>query len=185
MKYLLYLSFFVMAITFVACEGEDDDYGTPLIYEVCDATLTFPQNERTNIQQYSLSEIPNNVRSYIAGEFAGFAIQSATSFEVNDGSQYVEVIVDNNGSLLFDSEGVFLCGDDSLSSGGYGDDDDDDDEYINPENLPQAILDYIAENYPNATIEEAEFEDGEYEVELNNDVELCFDSQGNFIGTDC
>lgn len=180
MKKILFSLFAIsISMLFIACEGDDDSYA-PLVYEICDASLTFSEDEQTIIQEYSTSDLPDNIRSYIASEFAGYAIITATAFEVSDGSQYIEIMVNNNGRLLFDSEGNFLCGDEGLTAGG-----DEDDEYINPEDLPQAIWDYIAENYPDATIEEAELEDGEYEVELSNDVELCFDSQGNFIGDDC
>ena len=69
---------------------------------------------------------------------------------------------------------------------GYEDGDEEDEEEgqeIDPSQLPQPILDYISENYPNALIEEAEqYADGSYEVELDNDVELLFDSNGNFLG---
>ena len=49
---------------------------------------------------------------------------------------------------------------------------------------PSAIDEYVANNYPGDTIKEVEInENGEYEVELSdeNDTELLFDSEGNFI----
>ena len=168
---------------FTACEKEDDDGGMPLVYNICGVEYTFADNEKVNVRELSANEISSNIRSYIAGEFAGYSISSATSFDVQT-TGYIEVIANNGGKLLFDDEGSFLCGDDSFCQGGY-DDEDDDEEYITPSDLPQAILDYIAQNYPNATIDEAELEDGEYEIELDNGVELCFELQGNFLGNDC
>jgi predicted heme/steroid binding protein len=63
--------------------------------------------------------------------------------------------------------------------GGYDDDDDDDD--VNLNSLPQTIIDYIEANYPNLTIDEIEFEHGNYEIEFTNDLELLFDQNGQFI----
>ncbi|MGB1241275.1 MAG: PepSY-like domain-containing protein [Chitinophagales bacterium] len=50
------------------------------------------------------------------------------------------------------------------------------------EELPSLITDYIAANYPTAVILEAEQEDdGEYEVTLDNGLEIKFDADGNFL----
>lgn len=82
-------------------------------------------------------------------------------------------------SLLFTG-----CGDD-----GFLDDLFDRDEHVAIEDLPEAILDYIAENYPDSTIEEAEREKNRhgdiiYEVELDTGEELTFDEAGNFLGVE-
>ena len=61
------------------------------------------------------------------------------------------------------------------------DDEDHDDFYLNTTDLPQAILDYIQTNYPNIGIDEVELDDGMYEVELVNELELYFDLNGNFL----
>lgn len=90
----------------------------------------------------------------------------------------------------------------SSKSSGYDDEDnddyDDDDEYDEDddheenENNSQSISDaamsainaYISTNYPNTSIEEIEQEGSSIEVELSNGVELYFDLNGNFLGTD-
>lgn len=91
----------------------------------------------------------------------------------------------------------------SSKSSGYDDEDnddydDDDDEYDEDddheenENYSQSISDaamsainaYISTNYPNTSIEEIEQEGSSIEVELSNGVELYFDLNGNFLGTD-
>lgn len=68
-------------------------------------------------------------------------------------------------------------------------DDEDEDEHedvddIASANLPEAILTYLAANYPAATIREAEWEDGIYEIELSNGLELKFDQNGQFLGSE-
>lgn len=62
---------------------------------------------------------------------------------------------------------------------------DSSDHHVNSAALPQPVLTYISTNYPDNTIHEAEVEDnGQFEVELNNGIELVFDAQGNFLGID-
>lgn len=64
----------------------------------------------------------------------------------------------------------------------------DDDESIAVADLPSAITDYVADNYPDDAIEEAELEDDcqedYYEIELDSDEELYFAADGSFLGTD-
>lgn len=52
-------------------------------------------------------------------------------------------------------------------------------------NLPQIILDYVTENYPERTITKSEEEDnGHFEVKLSDGTELIFDGSGDFLGID-
>lgn len=51
--------------------------------------------------------------------------------------------------------------------------------------LPDAILQFITENFANATVVYAEIDDFKYEVTLSNGVELEFDMNGNWIEIDC
>ena len=51
--------------------------------------------------------------------------------------------------------------------------------------LPVEILDFVASEYPDLTIDEAEEEDnGNFEVELSDGTELIFDANGTFLGID-
>jgi len=61
--------------------------------------------------------------------------------------------------------------------------DSDEDEYDEMiTEYPAAIDSYIAANHPGTTIEEIEMEDdGSFEVELDDDTEIVFDSEGNFV----
>jgi hypothetical protein len=121
-----------------------------------------------------LSEIPKNILDFINTYFPGSSIKEAE--RENNGNYEIEL--SNDVELIFDSNGNFL---------GQGEDENEDEDDINiePSDLPQNILDYIAENYPNNTIIEAEIEDdGNYEVTLNNGVELEFDSDGNFLSAE-
>lgn len=50
--------------------------------------------------------------------------------------------------------------------------------------IPQALLDYVNENYPNNFITDWELELNHQQIELNNDLDLEFDMDGAFIRID-
>ena len=50
--------------------------------------------------------------------------------------------------------------------------------------VPVAIQGYVAEHYPSFGIEKIERKRYGYEVELTNDLDLKFDSNGKFVGID-
>ena len=123
-------------------------------------------------EDIAVGDLPENIRTFINTHFSGATIEEAE--RENNGNYEIELSDDTE--LVFDSNGNFL---------GRADDDDNDDrddDDIAVSALPQVIRDYIAENYPDNTIIEAEKEDdNSYEVTLNNGVELEFDADGNFV----
>lgn len=50
--------------------------------------------------------------------------------------------------------------------------------------IPQQILDYVAKNHPNQVILEWKIKRNKQEIELDNDLEIQFDLNGNFIKID-
>lgn len=124
-----------------------------------------------------LSELP------IVGSLDGFpliSIQEANNHynEDDDNDDYDDDDYDNDD---------YKDDDDDYDDNDYDDDDydyDGDASYISPSELPVAILDYLSTNYPNIAIDEAELEDGIYEVELVNGLELEFDINGNFLSVE-
>ena len=119
----------------------------------------------------------------------------------NDDGVYSNSDNDDNGNGD-DDDGIANNHDDDDDGNGdnddgiYGNSDDDDDgngddddgiagngSYIAPSTLPSTIRNYIAANYPSATIREAEKYTNRYEVELSTGVELYFDLNGNLTGT--
>ena len=118
------------------------------------------------------ANLPANIREFITTYFPGTTVEEAE--RENNGN--FEVELSNDEELIFDADGNFL--------GRAEDDDEDerDEEDIAVEDLPQAVQDYIAANYPGVAVIEAEREDdGKFEVTLSNGVELHFDAEGNFI----
>jgi hypothetical protein len=58
---------------------------------------------------------------------------------------------------------------------------DEDEEYIDPATLPQAVVDYVEQNYADEKITKAEKDEEGFEVYLTNGLELYFDAEGNFV----
>lgn len=120
-------------------------------------------------------DLPEKIRNFITTHFAGTTIEEAE----RENNGHFEVELSNDVKLIFDADGNFLGRADDE------DNDDKDDDDIAVSELPQVIKDYIAENYPDNTIIEAEREDDDsFEVTLNNGMELKFDAEGNFVSVD-
>ena len=92
------------------------------------------------------------------------------------------VLLDNDLIIVFDKDGNFV---EELSEDDFedGDDWEDDCVEVNVADLPQAIKDYVATNYPNNTITEAFYSEEyeEYFIVLDDDTVLIFDKDGNFV----
>ncbi len=171
-------------LTIRKAEIEDDDTyeitlsdGTELIFDMQGGFLGIDDDDVDDYGDEYLdpSELPQNIQDFITQYFPGVGIDEAE--RENNGNYEVEL--NNDVELIFNADGEFL---------GKGEDEDDayddDDEDIDPADLPQVILDYIGENYPEQTIIEAEKEDDGYEVTLNNGVELEFDEDGVFVSAE-
>ncbi len=116
-------------------------------------------------------DLPQAIKDYISTNYP-----SDTIIEAEENLDGYEVIISSGIKLEFDISGNFI------EISGNGDDDGENQgEDINPADLPQAILDYIATNYPDLTIVEAEIYPNQYEVTLSSGVELEFDLSGNFL----
>lgn len=136
------------------------------LYYSLNGDFLFKDNDRSDDQPIPLNSLPQSIIDHIATNFSGRTIVWA---EIDD-DEY-EVYLSDGTEVYFDRRGRFL-------------EVDRDRDAINPANLPQNILSYISTNFPNATIIKAELDDNFYEVELNNGMELYFDAQGNFLGSE-
>lgn len=171
----------------VEAELDDDGFevelsdGTELYFDLnggYEGVEEYNDDEFDDDDEIDPATLPQSVLDYIVANYPGTTIDEA---ELDDEDGY-EVELSDGTELYFDLQGNYISTD-------YDDVDDyydqNEDNYIDPADLPQNVLDYIAANYPGLTIDEAEFDDEDgYEVELSDDTELYFDLSGNFIGTD-
>jgi len=128
-------------------------------------------------EDLEVSELPQNIIDFINKHFPGVSIDEAE----RENNGHYEVELDNDVELIFDADGNFL----GVAHDQNEDEDEQGETDINPNDLPQAIKDYISVNYPEDTIIEAEIEeDGSYEVTLDNGIELEFDEEGNFLSAE-
>ncbi|MGA8853862.1 MAG: PepSY-like domain-containing protein [Christiangramia sp.] len=179
-----YISTNYPGVTIREAEVEDNDNfeiylsnGLELIFDANGNFLGIDEDGDDDFgdEHLSVSEIPQNILDFIQNNFPGVEIDEAE--KENNGNYEIEL--ESDVELIFASNGDFL---------GQGEDENEDEadnEEVDPADLPQNILDYISANYPDNSIIEAEIEDdGEYEITLNNGVELVFDANGNFLSTE-
>ena len=156
---------------------EDGTYGVELdngIELIFDANGNFleeeMEDEEGEDEDNYVTDYPAAIDEYVAQNYPDASIEEV---ELEDDGTY-EVELDNDVELIFDADGNFLEEEMEDEEG------EDEDNYVT--DYPAAIDEYVAQNYPDATIEEVELEDdGTYEVELDNDIELIFDADGNFL----
>ena len=114
----------------------------------------------------SPDKLPAQAKQFIAAHFNGVDVLSVRK----DGFQYDAVLFDGT-ELEFTHGGQWIkvdCG-------------------LNP--LPEGILPantakYLAARFPMNFATHVKYEHKRYEVELNNELDLVFDKNGNFMGAD-
>lgn len=126
-------------------------------------------------RELAASELSQTITEFLEKYYPGASVEEA---EVENNG-HVKVELDNDTELIFDAEGNFL----GQATDEQGDEDEGDED-IAIADLPQTIKDYIATNYPDNSIVEAEKEDEGYEVSLNDGNELKFDAEGNFVSAE-
>lgn len=130
-----------------------------------------------NRSDIAISDLPQVVLDYLSSNYSDYTIDEA---EVDrDGNFHVEL--ENGSVVIFDANGIFIeeraCRNNDNDDRGRN----DDWTIIDIVNLPSAITDYIATNYPDATIVRAGInDDGEYGVVLDSALALLFDASGDF-----
>ncbi|SKB52976.1 Putative beta-lactamase-inhibitor-like, PepSY-like [Salegentibacter holothuriorum] len=171
-------------LTIVEAEIEDNQNfeielsdDTELIFNAQGEFLGVDDDEnKFDDEEIDPAVLPQNILDFISDNFPGLGIDEA---ELENNGNY-EIELENDIELIFDGDGNFLgqAKDENEAEEGEAEED------INPAELPQVIQDYIAENYPDNTIIEAEVDEDEYEVTLNNGIELEFDLEGNLLSVE-
>ena len=117
----------------------------------------------------SENEIPNEITTYVATHFPANNIIRVT--QDKDGLKLsYDVILSGNIKLEFNSQKEIT--------------DIDSNSQLPDSVIPQAIRDYVSENYPDNFVTDWEIEDNHQQVGLNNDIDLEFTMDGVFIRVD-
>lgn len=123
-----------------------------------------------------LGDLPQAILDYLDDEFPNISIDGIELFQVEDSSAF-GIRLSNGAEILFDLEGLVV----RFSN-------DEGEREINLEDLPAVIAEYIAENYPDLSIDHAEFElefgETYIEVYLSDSTGLVFDLNGDFLCED-
>ncbi len=117
----------------------------------------------------SEAEIPAEIMAYLNEHFASNAIIRALK-EMDDNTVEYEVYLDGDYELEF-NENFEIISIEGITE-------------LPDSVIPQSILDYVTQNYPNDFIVEWELEDDHQQVELNNGIEIKFTLNGEFIRVD-
>ena len=134
-----------------------------------------------NLPSAVTDSITANFPNYILDDEADELIMadSTTRYEVELQGMQDEL------EVLFAADGTVIC----QEVDNDGDDDGNDDDDFNIDSLPTTALNYITTNYPNYTIDDAEYDmtcDSTMVIEVeiesgNSELELTFDISGNFL----
>ena len=115
------------------------------------------------------AEIPEAIQTYIATHFNSSTIVLAEQETENNTTSY-DIYLSEDIELEFNSNFEII---------------DIDSEIQLPDSvIPEAILSYVATNYPANFITDWELELNHQQVELNNSIELEFEMHGDFIRID-
>lgn len=133
----------------------------------------YVSNFEDDFDEVDPASLPQSILDYIAANHAAEEIDIA-GINAEDG-EYV-IVFESGLVLIFDTDGNYI---EEFTEDDY----DDDLDEVDPATLPQSILDYLASNHADATIDEAfiDSEEGEYIIILNTDIIVVFDLDGNFI----
>lgn len=142
-------------------------------------------DNRPELTEVDIANLPAAITDYISTNYADFTIEKAGTDA--DGKYHVKLT--SGPVLIFDADGNFVEAREARGKGGRdgdrkGDKGHADDRWtaMDIADLPAVITDYIASNYPDATIVKAGTDaDGNYGVVLDSEIALIFDADGVFV----
>lgn len=148
-------------------------------------TLTFEKGGSRCNDTIAIADLPQTLQTYIATEYPDEIIVKAVSMENDDGELIYHVQISSGEVLSFDESGTFIevrSGHSHRKRGNHK----RCAEEIDSADLLQPILDYLASDFSDETIEKAaikEKRDGSiiYIVKLSSGEVLFFDEIGNLL----
>lgn len=114
------------------------------------------------------SQLPAGAQILIEKNYGKNAVNHVKMDKGMFSTEY-DVILNNGTELEFDKNGNLK----SIDSGYKG---------VPKAFVPSKIAEFVKQNYKGAKIVEIDFKSGKIEVELSNDVDLVFDSNGRYLG---
>jgi len=126
-------------------------------------------SEDDNDRRIEFSALPANAQSFITTHFPDISV----SVVKEDNDSYDVYMVDGY-EIEFNREGEWDSVDGNRKALP--------ESFLNT--LPAGITDYVKANYADVFIEEVDKESWGFEVGLNNDVDLMFNTDGSFRGID-
>lgn len=115
------------------------------------------------------NELPNAAEQFIKAHFADVAVSSVMK-EWDDLSYRYDVYLSDGTAITFDKAGEWKDVENRISG-------------VRTTIIPEKINSYIATNYAGRFVVEIE-RGRQYDVELNNDLDLDFSLEGNFLRVD-
>lgn len=142
-----------------------------LVFDL-EGNFLYTENDRDDTEEeveITVSGLPESIRTFVETYFPNIEYDEIIKETKGNRIKY-EVELVNDVEMDFTSDGELT----SLES----------DAGIPDEVLPAKIVSYASDNYPNTLIVEWDLDRRKQEVELDNDVELVFDLDGNFLYQD-
>jgi hypothetical protein len=117
-------------------------------------------------QRIDIANTPVEIETYVDTYFPGSAIINVRQ-DVDDNEVVFEVLLEGDIQLEFDEAKQIM-------------------EIESATALPEAVIpvgirDYVYSNYADRAVTDWELENGEQAIELDNELELVFDLEGNFL----
>lgn len=165
---------FLFCVLAIVCVGFMTSCDKEEVLSATDETVEqiIVSSSKTTLEE---TEIPETITNFVSERFPNNWIEQV---RLANGLGY-EVWLDDYNELFFSTGGDFLREGAPRGRhgrrGNFG-------EVIALEDLPAAITDYIAANYPDATVERARLGGRGYLVGLDTGIALLFDTEGNFEG---
>ena len=168
MKKIFFLSLAVFTLGFFSsCKKDDQSTTDSLIEEIATSS------SKININPEML---PEQAKQTIEDEYFETYIETASLVE----SKGYEITMGNEDLLYFDIQGRELRGR-AHRHGPHRPGPCGRGEPVSINDLPDDIIDYVTENYPDEDILRAKLKAGKYLVKITGHLILVFDTDGNFI----
>lgn len=124
----------------------------------------FGQNKKA-----AINSIPSEIQNYVKNHFPNLSIVEV-EMDYDDGFKEYEIELNDGTDLEFNHEFNIIKVDGK--------------KHLPNSVIPHKITQYINDHYPNQKITDWEMKRNMQEVKLNNDIELEFDLNGDFIRID-